>query len=251
MPVPDISGLPPFADFNDVTIKINDLVQRLRQLLLTLDTLNIRSLHAKVIEAETITGDKIKANTITAVKMDVDELSAISANLGHIIAGLIESVEIYGSYIATRKNAFPRAEMSSQNDLFGAYRDASNSVRIEADYYGVPSLNIVQNGNIVGRINAVTGTLEINAIGLLDIYASGNMGLSPSGNLRVPPFTRVVSSNGYNLGAELDDKAVAGISTNPSGGHNHGIPDGTVLRTADGGTVTFFAAPQHTHQQTN
>ena len=217
------------------------LTEELTYLLNNLDTRNVNELNAEVI----------MANTITADKMNVNELSAITANLGHIISGLIESVEIYGSYIATRKDAFPRAEMSSRNDLFGAFRDAYNSIRIEADYYGVPSLNIIQNGNVVGRINAVTGSLELNAIGLLDIFASSNINLSPSGNLRIPPFTRVVSSNGYNLGAELDDKAVAGISTNPSGGHNHGIPDGTVLRTADGGTVTFFAAQQHTHQQTN
>lgn len=110
-PVPDFGGLPPYANFDDVTIKVNDLVQRLRQLLLNLDTLNIRSLNAKVIEAGTITADK----------MNVNELSAISANLGHITAGLIESVEIYGSYIATRYNSYPRAELDSTENLFGAY----------------------------------------------------------------------------------------------------------------------------------
>jgi hypothetical protein len=130
MPVPDFSGLPPFADFNDVTIKINDLVQRLRQLLLTLDTLNIRSLHAKVIEAGTITGDKIQANTITADKIEVNELSAISANLGHITAGLIESIEIFGSFISTNRYGYPKVELSNTEDMIGAYKSSDNAIQI-------------------------------------------------------------------------------------------------------------------------
>lgn len=162
MPVPDISGLPPFADFNDVTIKINDLVQRLRQLLLTLDTLNIRSLHAKVIEAETITGDKIQANTITAGKMDVEELSAISANLGHIIAGLIESVEIYGSYIATSKDSYPRSEMSNTSNMFAARASSSNAVEMRSNgSNSVADVRFVNGGNLatISHPSASTGLL--------------------------------------------------------------------------------------------
>ena len=149
MPVPDIAGLPPFADFNDVTTKIDDLVQRLRQLLLNLDTLNIRELHASKLVAQSITGDKIEANSIsanhiqanaitadkieagavTAEKIEVNELSAITANLGHITAGLIESVEIFGSYIATSQS-FPRVEMSNTDNMFGAYKSPSNYIQM-------------------------------------------------------------------------------------------------------------------------
>jgi hypothetical protein len=109
MPVPDLSGVPPWAEFEDLKNKINDIVAKYNNLLVNLDTLNIVSLNAKVIEAGTITGDKIAANTITANniaantitadKMNVNELSAISANLGHITAGLIETVEMIGSVI--------------------------------------------------------------------------------------------------------------------------------------------------------
>lgn len=242
MPVPDFGGLPPFPEFQDITNKINELVQRLRQLLLNLDTLNIRSLNAKVIEAGTITADK----------MNVNELSAISANLGHITAGLIESVEIYGSYIATRYNSYPRAEMSSDNNLFGAYRDADNSIQIEADFGGSPGVRFIQNGQIRGNMNMLYGdiTLEgLNGVTVQALYNSDLRLVVENGNLYVPSFTKVISNNGYNLGVELDGKATAGVSTNLSGSHNHGIPDGTVLRTADGGTVTFSAAPQHSHTQ--
>lgn len=241
-PVPDFGGLPPYANFDDVTIKVNDLVQRLRQLLLNLDTLNIRSLNAKVIEAGTITADK----------MNVNELSAISANLGHITAGLIESVEIYGSYIATRYNSYPRAEMSSDNNLFGAFNDENNSIQIEADYAGAPAFRFIQNGQIKGNMHMVYGDIAIEGLSGVTLRSTGGSNIKldvGSGYLSVPSFSKIVSDNGYNLAVELDGKATAGVSTNLSGSHNHGIPDGTVLRTADGGTVTFSAAPQHSHTQ--
>lgn len=235
MPVPDFGGLPPYADFNDVTSKLNELVQQLKQLLLNLDTLNIRSLHAKVIEAGTITADK----------MNVNELSAISANLGHITAGLIESIEIYGSYIATRRNAYPRAEMSSQSDLFGAYRDPNNSVVIQADYQGAPSFVFTTNGIFKARISTLPGTLLIDAQDHMEINVLNG------GDLVLPSFGHILGSNGSNLGLELDRKARAGISTGGSGSHNHGIPDGTVLMVQGGGTVTYRVAGNHTHEQTS
>lgn len=183
--------------------------------------------------------NNLRANSITADRLDVDELSAISANVGKVTSG-----EIYGNYIATRENAYPRAEMSNTEDLFGAYIDANHYVRILSDDSGVPSLIFVHGGQVKSRLSTLLGTLLLDAIGGMEINVTG-------GQLTLPKFTSIVSSDGYNLGVELDGKAVAGISTNPSGGHNHGIPDGTVLQKADGGTVTFFAAPTHTHQQTN
>ena len=39
-------------------------------------------------------------------------------------------------------------------------------------------------------------------------------------------------------------------SAGSAGSHNHGIPNGTVLRTADGGTVTWVASGDHTHAVT-
>ncbi|WP_339283662.1 hypothetical protein [Paenibacillus sp. FSL R5-0486] len=254
MPVPDFGGLPPYANFEDVTNKVNDLVQRLRQLLLNLDTLNIKSLNAEVIvagtitgdkiQANTITGDKVQANTITADKLLVNELSAISANLGHIVAGLIESVEIYGSYISTNKTGYPKAEMSNTNDLFATYLDANNYLLIQADYSGAPSLVLVQGGVVKYRLSALLGTPLIDATGGMEINVIG-------GKLNLPKFTDILSSDGYNLGVELDEKAVAGISTEPSGAHNHGIPDGTQFKDVNGVTWTYRVAGTHTHEQTS
>lgn len=79
MPVPTFTGMGPNPSFEDVTRKINTLVMELRNLMLSLDTLNVVELNAEVIIA----------NTITANKMNVTELSAITANLGTITAGTV------------------------------------------------------------------------------------------------------------------------------------------------------------------
>lgn len=90
----------------DVKNKINSVIRELNHFLVSLDTLNILELNAKVITAESITGDKISAGAITAEKIEagavtaekitVDELSAISADLGHITAGIVEAVQVFG-----------------------------------------------------------------------------------------------------------------------------------------------------------
>lgn len=93
------------------------------------DNVRANGIEAKNIKAEAITSDKIQAGAVTADKITVDELSAISANLGHIVAGLIESVNIYGSYIATSQG-YPRVEISDTLDMMGAYRTPDNHIQI-------------------------------------------------------------------------------------------------------------------------
>lgn len=212
------------------------LTEELTYLLNNLDTRNVNELNAEVVVAGSVTADKITVN----------ELSALSANMGKLTSG-----EIYGAYIATRENAYPRAEMSNEKDLFGAYLNANNYIQIEADYGDVPSLNFIQDGAIKARMDTLLGYLEIRSLTSLLIQATLDIELATGASsiLKIPPFGRVESSDGQNLGVVLDSKAKAGISTGWSGDHNHGIPPGTVLRTADGGTVTFASAPQHTHAQ--
>lgn len=106
------------------------LTEELTYLLNNLDTRNVNELNAEVIVAGSITADKIQAKAITAEKIDVQELSAISANLGHIISGLIESIEIYGSFISTNRYGYPRVEISNTDDMIGAYKNSDNAIQI-------------------------------------------------------------------------------------------------------------------------
>src|SRR5690606_12115391 len=137
MPVPTFTKMGPYPEFQDVVNKLNQMVGELQNLMVSLDTLNIIKLNAKVIEA----------NTITADKMSVTELSAISANLGHITAGLIEAVQIFGSYIATSPTGvYPRVEFSSTSRILKAETAPNKYMQIEAlGGSGSSALTLVDN----------------------------------------------------------------------------------------------------------
>lgn len=199
MPVPTFSGLPPFPGFEDVVEKINKLVNELRNLMLNLDDANF---------------DHITANV-----MDVQQLSAITADLGTITAGIINSVQIFGSYIATANGTYPRAEMSSVDNFFRAANNANQYVAIlpfevlntapaiefintptgsSADLYINPTngrFNIASPNSI--RVSTGTGSFLIDAN---NIFVSGSQGItgtvyvsSTSGG---PATTAITFTNG-------------------------------------------------------
>lgn len=188
MPIPDTSGVPPFADFDMLKSKLNEIVQKYNNLLVGLDTLNIVSLNAEVIEAGTITGDKIAANSITADKISVSQLSAISANLGTITAGLLQAVTIIGSLIQTKTAGnYPRVELSASSNVIKAESDSENSLTVYSSMSGFPTLifnsgtgamQVFQFGNLfnmagIGNVNINTssGKIDIDAPG--GVYANG------------------------------------------------------------------------------
>ncbi|MGR6546264.1 hypothetical protein [Paenibacillus tundrae] len=163
------------------TLDVNNIraegieARNIRAEAITTDKLSANAVSAEKIQAGAITTEKIQAGAVVADKIDVGELSAISANLGHIVAGLIESVEIFGSYIATRRNAFPRCEMSATGNVFGAYNDANNHITIDPNYGGSPSLVFMQNNIMRGRIDMSLGSLELYGLGSLDIGSNGTI----------------------------------------------------------------------------
>ncbi|MNJ66279.1 hypothetical protein D3C77_623430 [compost metagenome] len=75
------------------------------------------------------------------------------------------------------------------------------------------------------------------------------------GTLNFTSVPRIIGLDAYKidgLSSLLAGKVSKGDpTTNYTGGaHNHGIPDGTVLRTADGGTVTYRTYSGFTHSHT-
>ncbi|OMD66003.1 hypothetical protein BSK62_13120 [Paenibacillus odorifer] len=159
----------------------------------------------------TLNGDinfqNVKAKSITADRMNVKELSAIAADIGHITAGLIESIEIYGSYIATSKDSFPRCEMSSTGNVFAAKSSAEHYIAIEPDYAGTPALQFFFAGSERGRLNDLTGTMELTGVGGLILgSAGGDITMLPSGQVTLANFYKLLNnSTGLSLGDELDD----------------------------------------------
>lgn len=204
MPVPTLTKLPPKPEFSDIINKINSLVQELTNLLLNLDTLNIVELNAQVITAESITGDKIQANTITADKMQVNELSAITANLGHITAGIIESIQLFSSFISTSQNTYPRVEISPTTNQVKVYTDPLNYLLVSPGLTGVPEIEFYQAGELAGALRIVFGApVLISQTSLL--LACGDQ---PGDRIEVNSWDQLHSRYGLeSLQDALDKKA--------------------------------------------
>lgn len=158
--------------------------------------------------------ENVRVKGLTAETIDVNELSAITANLGTIIAGIINGVEIYGSYISTGRGTYPRAEMSSTGKSFTVYKDANNYIQYNADYAGSPSINIVENGTLRGQIVSRNNVPYFSGTnGLVLSTASGDIQLNPAttgGRVAIGTWSRLFNtSSGRSLQDDLNSKANA------------------------------------------
>lgn len=186
MPVPDTSGVPPFADFEMLKSKMNEIVQKYNNLLVNLDTLNVVSLDAKVITAGTITADKL---TVT-------ELSAISANLGTITAGLMTAVNIIGSYITTADGTYPRIDFSSTDNLLTAFNDALNKMYISPSNGGSPAIGADVSGNTAMVFQTTAfGTLLASFIGSITLQSDSFIYLNPSTNVQLDSWSKLYNGS--------------------------------------------------------
>lgn len=229
---------------------VGKMTKELSWLLNNLDTRNVNELNAEVVIAGSITAGKLAANSVetdnlvagsittekievgavTAEKITVDELSAITANLGHIISGLIESVEIFGSYIATRNGAFPRAELSNEGDLLAVRTDEDNSATIEPGITNAPNFVFRENGETVGFLGPAFGMLGFRGNEPMLIGTTvGNLSLLAGTYVSVPSWDKLVNSmTGLSLQDELDSirTELAGKSDS-SHSHSVIIPPGS------------------------
>ncbi|WP_405113609.1 hypothetical protein MHH28_07645 [Paenibacillus sp. FSL K6-1217] len=267
MPTPQIPKVSSDATLDELRDGIIGTHRYLTYLLSTLDTLNINRLDAKVVIAESITAgklaadsvetknlqagaittEKINAGAVTADKITVGQLSAITADLGHITAGLIESIEIYGSYIATRRNAFPRAEINNTGDLLAVYTDANNYLTVEPGITNEPTITFRNGGDVImilGPAFGFTGLLANTTLVVGSQSGLTNIICGSSGYVAVPSWSKVLNSEtAVTLQDELDAiwAAIAGkanISHSHSvtiPNHNHGNPDNL---NSGGGTFT-------------
>lgn len=166
------------------------------------------------IRANGIETKNLKAGSVIAEKIDVDKLSAISADLGHIRAGLIEAVEIYGSYIATSDGDFPYCAMSSTDNAFGAYFNEGNYLMMLPDQDGLPALVFFSGGSLAGYLDTKygfnltsTSNAAINAIrGRIEMNAGGSIVMDPTGDVSIPSWDRLFSRrDSKTLQEVLDD----------------------------------------------
>jgi hypothetical protein len=154
------------------------------------------NLDANNIRANSIETRNLKAGAVTAEKINVDELSAISANLGHILAGIIESVQIYGSRIATSASGYPRIELSPLDNLLTAFYTATNLMRIFTNFLGNPAL-VFNSDTITSFIanNEIFGSsFEINTNQTMNITVGNSLYFNVNGFCYFPSWNQIYSN---------------------------------------------------------
>lgn len=221
------------------------------------ENIRARSIKAQNIEVETITAnelsansvstDKLQAGAVTADKITVAELSAISADLGHITAGLVEAITmiastITGSLIQTAEaGSYPRVELSSTANLLKAEYEAGSSVEIRPDATtGNPGLRF--DKGLAGA------TISTDSVGLDDyLKIASNPGLThilinsgidlllrAFGSVTVEDWSKFKNDDsGQTLQQALDSKA------NTFTGISGGTPAGASLIFSNGICVGY------------
>lgn len=212
MPAQNIHVLSEVGTLEELSEQLAKLQKTIKYLIngnLDFENLRARSIKAENIEVGTLTAEEIAANTITAEKMSVDELSAITANLGHITAGLIEAVEIFGSFIATSRTSYPRCEMSDTDHMFVAYASDTKLVKMIASYFSRPGLSFEDNGLALGVLSTPNDFLVQGNYGVSINGGFGpvNLSTSSSEGVRVDNWTELKrATDGRSLQQELNAK---------------------------------------------
>ncbi|MCY9530581.1 hypothetical protein M5X04_14760 [Paenibacillus alvei] len=207
---PRISAPPNTKDVDVILGYVKDLANTVAKMAKDLefivngnvDAKNIRSesIETRNLKANSITTDKIQAGSVIAEKINVGELSAISANLGHIVAGLIESIQIYGSLIATRRDGYPRCEMSNTENMFAAYGGNGRAIKIQAyGSPGVPLLTFTYNQGMTILSHRASG-FRLDA-GSEDAFISAE-------NIMLMPYGKVIVSSWDSIFSEKEQQTL-------------------------------------------
>lgn len=177
-------------------------------------------------------------------------------NAHQINVGTLQGFSIYGGVVATSSSG-PRVEMSGSS--LKAYGPTSVA-QVEMVVQGPNSPALIfrnTSGTQVGSMFGVPTGNELNIVGpssgsfismlsssmfiqapTLWLMSSGVYILSSSNRVLHSGMNFVISQGGTHNHTGF---AIAG------GSHNHGIPPGTQLLVAGGGSVTFVESGNHTH----
>ena len=150
-------------------------------------------------------------------------------------------------------SGYPKVVLDPAGDLIGAYTSATESIVINAFDGGTnkPFMEFT-DGSDSTTLDQAAGEFTIQSGNDITIQATGagnNISLLPDGVVYINDLSKIyIQSEGTTLDNIF---ARLGSATGTSGGHDHGIADGTQLLDADGVTIhTFSAATDHTHTKT-
>lgn len=223
--MPTFNKLGPYPEFQDLVNKINTIVAELQNLMVSLDTLNIIKLNAKVIEA----------GTVTAEKMNVTELSAISANLGTITAGTIIGALIETAISGQRLELDVNGLRSYDVNNFKRLSITPSTLR-EVGMAGFEAFD--SSGVYGGVLFGVTGGKMwiLGENGLIVSSWFGETVIRDYVNFTAAIITGLDISDITNLQTTLNGKATKSISTSSdsiSDSHNHGFTTSDYIQCYD------------------
>ena len=256
MPVPDLSGVPPWAEFQDLKEKINDIVAKYNNLLVNLDSLNVVSLTADHIDAGTIDANLVTIRSdLTAgafIQIDGNGMRINNGQFDTFTANINGYVTMTGALIKSQ-TGYPYVIMDPGSELLGAYASPTSYINITptGSPAGSPQLLVAGGGGSLFLYQQLTKSL-ISSSYDLTISSSHDIDLQPGSFGRVNvPFDQFVDFGGLNtsLYQQLSGKASKGVQTGTAGPFNCGFPIGAVFKDANGNSYTWAGVPQHSHTQ--
>lgn len=205
MPIPDTQGVPPFAEFEDLKRKINEIVQKYNNLLVNLDSLNVVSLTADHIDTGTLDAALVTIKSLlnagAYIQIDGTGMKIFDGTKNTFIADITGLVTMTGALIQSAAG-FPKVTINSANNLVGAYADSDTYVAFIPVFNSVPAFVLVDNGTTKGFINrgsAAAGTT-------LGTFDTEPLNLQASGPLQIGGV------NGYNGSITYVKNVVSGAA---------------------------------------
>lgn len=236
--IPNVSGMSSVEELKDA---VGKMTKELSFLLQHLDWKNINELN-------------IQLNGGASVTISDDGIVINDGETDTFHADVDGKVSMTGATIQS-KSEYPKYIIDPKNNLFGAYFSADYYVSIEPDIGGAPLITLVSPWNTTTISSNSSGAAIQTDNDLIIASSVGDINLSQgmegTGKLiNIRDFTSLYSVfEGTSLGTALAGKATLGVTTDPSGSANGGIPIGTQLMVNGGGYVTWSGIPSHSHKQ--
>jgi hypothetical protein len=146
--------------------------------------------------------------------------------------GLLTGIRIQSS-----EAGFPRLVFDSDTSSLVLYYSETKYVTLGLDPSGSPHIEFINGANAATMDMDVQFIIQANTD--ISLVNDGDVFITSTGNVIFDSLNNIKTNDDFNsLGTRLAQKATAGITL------NGGIPIGTVLATAGGGSVTWVGITQ-------
>lgn len=233
MPTPDTAGVPPFADFDMLKAKINEIVAKYNNLLVNLDSLNVVSITAN---STTITAN---LDTGAYILLDGNGMVVNNGSYDTFVVDINGNVTMTSATIQTQ-SGYPKVELDPDTNLFRASLDATTYLEIVPNFDGTsPIMRIVSSGSTRAQFNIDASNRLIVGGGTSVVIQGGDVELTPETatgkKVKIPSFSVFVDSLGNDLQTSLNSKANgSGASGTYYVSSTNGGPTDTAITVSNG-----------------